>query len=247
MKAGYARQIITLVIFACLVGCGQGLQRGMMGTTYISTARPDIAISVQNLPMLTAGQGICNLEWTGVMGGLPIDIWLAVYGEGALAPMAIVAQAQTPQGWQWDDDSQRPITVDQGTAVIGGMDFDACTYTVDPANDPFGLLVTGRQPDGAPQLWLARSFMARCNFNQDKIILEYREPLPAGVASLTALPIGQDSLLRDFAKRASQTFSIARAPAGAKAERAYTNNIQWQYMGQRFLGTVSRLSTYLRD
>lgn len=244
------RLLPVLLLLAAIVlwGCGQGLQRGMLGTTYVSTARPAISVTAPNLPLMLAGSGTANLFWTGVLGGLPIDVWLAVYGTGGLAPLAIAAQAQTPQSWIWDSDMFKPFSVDHGNEVFNGADYQACTFIVNPQNDPFGALVTGARPDGAPQLWLVRAFQSRYNYNQDKIILQYREPLPDGVTSLTALPLGQDKLLPEFAQRARQAFAVGSAPAGDPKVRAqYANGIQWQYMGQNFLGTVSRLDLFLRD
>lgn len=240
--------ILLIAICVSLAACAQALQRGMLDNTYISTARPNISLSAKSLPLLTSCQGICNLNWTGVMGGLPIQMWVAVYGQGALAPMAIAAQAQVPQNWQWDSDMRRPFSVDDGTVVFNGATYDACTFIVDPAKDPFGNLVTAVHPDGSPQLWLVRSFSARFNFNMDKIILEYREPLPEGITSLTALPYGSSSLLRDFDERARNAFIVANAPADvSKVSRDFADNIRWQYMNQKFLGTVSKLDLFIRD
>lgn len=232
----------------CLLGCSEALKRGMVGSAYVSTARPDISVQAKNLPLLTSCQGICNLNWTGVMGGLPIEMWVAVYGHGGLAPMAIAAQAQVPPGWQWDADMRVPFSVDDTNEVFNGATYEACTFIVNPANDPFGALATATRPDGQPQLWLTRYFAARFNFNQDKIILEYREPLPEGVTSLSALPYGQSDLLKDFAQRARDAFSIGNAPTDiASVSRTFKDNIRWQYVEQRFLGTASRLDIYMRD
>lgn len=239
--------IIALFILT-LAGCMGALQRGMMGETYISTARPAISLSVNNMPLMTAGRGMTNLFWSGMAGGLTIDVWLAVYGTGGLAPMAIVAQAQTPQGWYWDGIMRRPFSVDDSVEVFNGVSYQACTFIVDPANDPFGELVTGVQPDGQPQLWLTRAYAARYNFNDDKIILEYREPLPQGVTTLTALPLGQGNLLLEFAERARNAFVVGPAPANPQGVvQNYAQGIQWQFMGQNFLGTVSQNAVFNRD
>lgn len=242
------KAVLLLLAGFLLWGCSQSLQRGMLGTTYISTARPAISIAVPNMPLMLSGEGTANMFWTGVLGGLPIDLWLAVYGTGGLAPMAIVAQAQVPQNWIWDSDMIKPFSVDHGNEAFGGTDYQACTFIVNPQKDPFGALVTGVQADGQPQLWLVRAFQARYNFNQDKIILQYREPLPQGITSLTALPLGQDKLLQEFAQRARQAFAVGALPAeNIKTQSGYAEGIQWQYMEQNFLGTVSRLDLFLRD
>ncbi|MDE5832202.1 MAG: DUF4851 domain-containing protein, partial [Desulfovibrio sp.] len=171
------RKLISPLLLAILfvTGCADALQRGILDQAYVSTARPSITIKANGLPLMASGQASANLFWTGMMGGLAIDMWIAVYGEGGLAPMAIAAQAQTPEGWHWDGIMDRPFSVDQGTEVFNGVTYQACTFVINPATDPFGDLLTGVKPDGQPQLWMARAFAARYNFDQDKIILEYRE------------------------------------------------------------------------
>ena len=231
---------LALALFL-LTGCADALQRGMLDQAYVSTARPSIMIKANSMPLMTSGQATANLFWSGMMGGLTIDLWMAVYGEGGLAPLAIVAQAQTPENWHWDGILVRPFSVDQGEEVFNGTTYQVCTFTIDPANDPFGDLVTGVKPDGQPQLWMVRAFAARYNFDQDKIILEYREPLPYGVTDLSALPLGQANLLAEFAQRAREAFAVSDAPLHPEGVREDSiQGVQMKYMGQRFLGTASQ-------
>lgn len=238
-----ASQIMAVLIISLSVlsGCKWALQRGMLGDAYISTARPSISLSVKGMPLMTAGSGIASLNWSGEMGGLNILMWLAVYGEGGLAPMAIVAQAQAPENWYWNGIMNQPFSVDQTVEVFNGVDYQACTFIINPATDPFGQLVTGEQPDGQPQLWIARAYAARFNFNNDKIILQYREPLPADISSLTTMPLGYGSFLQEFAQRARSAFVVENPPANiGQVKREYPQGIQWQFMQQNFLGDVTR-------
>lgn len=241
LKYQFSRLLLLFFLTAGLYGCADALQRGMLGNAYISTARPAIMLEAKNMPLMLAGRGSCNMAWTGMIGGLPISVWLAVYGEGGLAPLAIVAQAQTPDGWYWDGIMRQPFSVDEGTEVFNDVTYQACTFIVNPANDPFGELVTGVQADGRPQLWMVRAYAARFNFDDDKIILQYREPLPAGITSLSALPLGQANLLQEFAQRARDSFVVSNVPAHPSGiTTGFANAVQWQYMDQSFLGTVSR-------
>ena len=240
------RKLITplALAFLLLAGCADSLQRGVLDQAYISTARPSITVQANNLPLMTSGQAVANLFWTGMMGGLSIDMWMAVYGEGALAPMAIVAQAQTPENWHWDGIMDRPFSVDQGTEVFNGTTYQVCTFTINPATDPFGELVTGVKPDGQPQLWMVRAFAARYNFDQDKIIMEYREPLPDDVTDLSSLPLGQANLLAEFAQRARDAFTVSAGPVDPKGVvDGYIQGVQMKFMGERFLGTASQNAT----
>ncbi len=70
--------LILLSLPLALGGCSEALQRGLLGQSYISTARPSITLSVKNMPLMTGGQGMASLENTGMLGGLTVDVWLAV-------------------------------------------------------------------------------------------------------------------------------------------------------------------------
>lgn len=241
MKKFFPALCGIFLLSAALIGCVGALQRGMLGDTYISTARPAIALSVPSLPLMLSGQGTPNMSWTGMAGGLPIQVWLAVYGEGGLSPMAIVAQAQTPQGWYWDAQLSSPFSVDQGVTGFNGVSYQGWTFIVNPENDPFSGLYTAAHPDGQPQLWIARAYAARYNFNDDKIILQYREPLPQDITSLTELPYGRANFLQEFRERAANAFTVADCPANPQnVKQSYANSIRWQYMNQNFLGSVSK-------
>ncbi|MDY3809024.1 DUF4851 domain-containing protein [Desulfovibrio porci] len=241
MTTKHMRLFGIAALMLMMVGCSAAQQRGMVGSAYVSTARPAIAVEAKNMPLLTAGRGSANLTRSSMAGGLPIRVWLAVYGAGDISPMAVVAQAEVPQGWYWDGIMRRPFSVDDGVEVFDGVGYQACTYIVDSSRDPFGALVAGKTPEGRPVRWLARGFAARYNFNDDKIIMEYREPLPAGIESLSALPLGAADTLKDFEQRARETFSVGPVPADLSPLRqGYAQGVQWQYMDESFLGTVSQ-------
>lgn len=241
-------RISILIFLVCLLGCGQVLKRGMADNAYISTARPAISITANGMPLMAYTNGVDNLEWTGVLGGLPVEIWLAAYGTGGLAPLATIIQAQLPSGWIWDSDMSAPFSIDHGSDVFNGQTYQAWTCLINPKSDPFSNLITAVQPDGQPQQWIARFFASRYNFNQDKIILIYREPLPADISSLSALPLGRDNYLREFAQRARAAFTVGNPPANpGKVQESNNPSIRWQYLQQNFLGTVSQLDLYTRE
>lgn len=236
----YLYMLVALVLAPVLWGC-QSLQRGMLDGAYVSTARPALMVQVKDMPLFASGEGYANVFWTGMLGGLPVQMWFALYGSGGLMPMAIVAQAQLPSGWYWDALMSRPFSVDQGTAAFGGVTYDAYSYIVNPGADPFANFTEANGPDGQPQRWIARVFAARYNFNQDKMILEYREPLPAAISDLTALPLGYDSFLREFATRARAAFNVSPCPENVPAvQKSYIRGIEWQFVDQNFLGSISR-------
>ena len=47
-------------------------------------------------------RGMANLNWSDMLGGLNIQMWLAVYGTGRSRAPCVVAQADVPRGWYWD-------------------------------------------------------------------------------------------------------------------------------------------------
>lgn len=213
----------------------------MQGNAYVSTARPAISMKAVGMPLITGGEGNPNLNWTGVVGGLPVRMWVAVYGKGTVqSPLAVVALADAPTGWYWDSDGYRPFSVDKGVEIYNNVGYDACTYIVSGKQDPFAA-VAGATDESKPSSWLARSFAARYNFNDTKVVMEYREPLPENLAGQQNLTNGQTDQLRAFEQRAHAAFAVAPLPENlADIKRGYAKNILWQYMDQRFLGTVSQ-------
>ncbi|MDR1778076.1 MAG: DUF4851 domain-containing protein [Desulfovibrio sp.] len=241
------RILAVLAGAAVLFGCAAGQQRGMNGAVYVSTARPAISLGVTGLPLLTAGEGATTLLSASMPTGAPTRVWLAVYGEAsAQSPMAIVAHAELHPGWYWDSSMRRPFSVNEGVEVLGGLELQACTYTVDSARDPFSSLIQGLEE--SPTRWIARGFAARTNFFVDKIILEYRERLPEDIASLTALPFGKGDFVKAFEQRARESFIVASAPSEILTlKRGYASSVRWRYMNEKFLGTASRYDIYSRD
>ena len=127
MTTKHMRLFGIAALMLMMVGCSAAQQRGMVGSAYVSTARPAIAVEAKNMPLLTAGRGSANLTRSSMAGGLPIRVWLAVYGAGDISPMAVVAQAEVPQGWYWDGIMRRPFSVDDGVEVFDGVGYQACT------------------------------------------------------------------------------------------------------------------------
>ncbi|GFH62529.1 MAG: conserved hypothetical protein [Candidatus Desulfovibrio kirbyi] len=231
-----------------LAACAGGQQRGMVGSAYVSTSRPSLAIEANNMPLATAGEGTANLTASGMLGGLPVRVWLAVYGDAKTAnpAIAITAHAEVPRGWYWDGIMRRPFSVNDGMEVFGDVAYQAYTYIVDPKRDPFSVFMESEtKSESDPKQWMARAFAARYNFYDDKIVLEYREPLPEGIVSLSALPMGLGDAVAAFEQRARAAFSVGQPPAGS-VRREYAATVRWRYMDERFLGTVSKYDSFAR-
>ena len=237
---------VTLGLLALMAGCTGALQRGMQNTAYVSTARPAISVKAVNMPLLTGGETSISLDGAGVIGGLPLQAWVAVYGKGdPQSPLAIVGLAEVPRGWYWDSDGQRPFSVDKGVEIFNNDGFAASTYIVDSKRDAFSALA-GLTDEAKPMRWLTRGFAARYNFNDTKVILEYREPLPENLAGQESLAESQTDQLRAFEQRASAAFAVASVSEHMTGiTEGYAKNIRGQYLDHRFWGTASKYDTFV--
>lgn len=230
------KKYILLVAYSlslCLCACVAGQQRGMAGATYVSTSQPAFSMGVtESLPLIAGGLGTGRLD--EIPGGLPVDTWMALYGNLQQGPVAVVAHAKLPNEiWYWNNEMPGSQCADVGMEVIGDKAYDAWTHIVADRRNP---LVA----DGADGRWLVRTLTRRDNFDMDKIILEYRERLPEGVQSLTSLPLGSDNMLRTFADRARKAFVPGAVAAGTTIASGPLGNVRWRYMSGNFLGAASR-------
>lgn len=231
--------LASLLSVALLAGC-TGLQRGMVGNTYVSSAKPAFAVTVPNMPLRASGSALPSVTTDDSLSGVTIDAWLAVYGGTAVGkPMAIVAQAEIPPAWYWDSDMYRNFSIDQGTAVFDGRLYQSCTYIVDGSTDAFSSLIPDTDPNTLR--WIARRFATRTDFNLGKITLEYREPLPQGFISLTNLPHGGQTFLHEFAERAEKAFVFSASEYNSSEIRhSYIEGVRIRYLNNNFWGTMSR-------
>lgn len=235
---------LALLLFV-LAGCTAAQQRGMSGDTYVSTSRPAFSASAKNLPLLAAGSGRASLTEAGVIGGLNVNAWLAVYGKSdGKGPLAIIAQGELDEPWYWNSALYHPFAIHEGADVIGGLGMETCTYMVSERRDAFLPLMDPqaaamKDDDKAPaRRWISRVFACRTNFNRGKIIFEYREPLPEAIQSLTSIPYGMSDVIPAFEERARQAFEVSLSPKPGEIRRDYLTSIDWQYLDEKFWGTV---------
>lgn len=242
------RMASILCLLFMLAACTAGQQRGLVGDTYVSSSQPTLALKARDLPLMGSVAGTSRLTSSGAMGGLPIDSWITVYGKGdGVSPLAIVAHGEVPNGWYWDGIMRQPFSIDEGVETIGNLGFQACTYVVSarrdaflPLEDPEGARILAQ--DGTPpRRWLARMFANRFNFDTDKIVLEYREPLPDDITSITALPLGRADYIAAFEQRAREAFAAepVSIPASGMTRANSLGALQWRYLDEIFWGTVS--------
>ena len=77
--------------------------------------------------------------------------------------------------------------------------------------------------------------------------MEYREPLPENLARQETLTESMTDQLKAFEQRANAAFAVASVPQNTSGiAKCYANNISWQYLDQRFWGTVSKYEIFSR-
>lgn len=217
----------------CLCACTGVQQRGMAGAAYVSTSRPAFSMAVaDSLPLVSGGLGTGRLD--EIPGGIPVDTWMALYGNLQQGPAAVIAHAELPgEYWYWNNEMPGSQSIDVGTEVIGDKAYDAWTHIVDDKRNP----LAAEDADGR---WLVRTMTRRDNFDNDKIILEYRERLPEGIQTLATLPVGGADMMQAFAERARKAFVPAPAVDRGRIACGPVAGVRWRYVDSNFLGAVSR-------
>lgn len=236
------------VLFCCLAlllcAC-QPVQRGMRDGMLVSSSNPAACVSARELPLKTAGRVVARLDGTSAVQGLPVDVWLAVYGaQDAAAPLAVVAHAELPAGWEWDHDGTPPFSEHRGIVSLGGLSFTACTYIADGTRDAFAELA-GQRRDAVR--WLVRRLYARAPFGREKLTLEYREVLPAGERAARVFDLPHPDAVAAFERRADAAFACVPCASGTPNEARTVQGIAVRYLGRNFLGSASSADLWQYD
>ncbi len=236
------RFFLCLALAVGLTACVAGQQRGMDGAVYVSTSRPAVTVAVKDIPLVTAGRGTGMLSRPNRAAPVQVDMRTAVYAQGRDKAMAVVAHAELPSPrWIWVTIHPRVGAIHCGQDMIGGQAFTAFTYLVPRAGDPYAG-IAGEPADGdeaaGTAWWLARYFAVGTNFNNDKIILEYREPAPEGLTSLDGIPYGMTETIAAFERRAREAFVLGLPAEGVQARDGYPEGVRWRHMDDLFLGDV---------
>lgn len=234
-------RILLVSIFLILGTACTPLIRGMEGGSLVSGGQPPLTISC-TLPLKATGSA--NPFIMTDAGFQTPETWLAVYGaESPTSPLAIAVFSEAPERMQWDFASFSPVDGPvNGEVLFGGRAFASALRIIDAANDPFTPLL-GLQAEQVSELrWLAQRYTTLPHFRQGKVILEYREPLPAWAESSLRIPLLSDPRLQAFSRRAQQVFDVQFAYAGPPI--ACVAPIQGLYQRPlgRFLGSLSPIN-----
>ncbi len=174
-----------------LTAC-QAQRRGVTAAdgAYVSTSRPALQVSVKDIPLVTHGSGSGLLREPGVMGGLSVDTWVAVYASAPDKPMAAVIHAELQGSWRWSTVWPHTGSMDARQETIDGIAFASCTFGEPAASDAFAGLAGEDTSDQAvearPVQWLVRYMAAVLGHRDEKIVLIYptrrkASPFRAGI------------------------------------------------------------------
>ena len=231
------RCCLVWCVLACLLAACTPLYRGFEGAALVSPQRPDVTITVPSLPLMAHGQ-IAPFVRTDQGYQFP-ETLVSVYGTAAAAPFAVVALSLVPNNaWEWDPLTfSGPLGQETPGALFGNEGFYGTIRIVSGEKDAFAPLFADKERQASLR-WLAQRYAARDDFDRAKIILEYREPLPASLEGAVEVPL-YDPEVRAFSERAARAFVVQFGGASAPAAPApYIKALDARYLGA-FLGSMS--------
>lgn len=223
-----------IIVIACCA-CTP-LRRGFEKEALVSPAQPPLTMRA-DLPLLAAGR-IAPFVYTDNSLQSP-ETLVGVYGTNAFSPMAVTILSEVPnRAWEWDilsySMADGPIT---STVNFGGMTFEGSLHIVNGAKDAFSPLFMDKEEWGS-LWWLAQRYACRVFFNQIKIILEYREPLPKSLQGMKEVPV-YNTEVRAFQARAEKIFSVQPSYAGPDIPAVpFIRSLNGKALGA-FLGSLS--------
>lgn len=165
---------------------------------------------------------------------------VSVYGTDAASPVAIVALSFVPQ--QRLGMGPLSFSGPYGPAEPWGPCLAERASTgsvriVNGAKDPFAPLFAP-EDQWASLDWLVQRFACLNDFRRSKLILEYREPLPASLKGVSEVPVYNEAV-QAFRERAAKVFHVQYGEAPMpKDEAPYIKTLNARYMGN-FLGSMS--------
>lgn len=238
--------LLTLLTTGCT-----SLMRGFRQDQFVSNGYPALTVG-SNLPMTLSGR-MTPMVLSEMLFITP-RTWLAIYGaETPTAPLAIVSYAVAPDLFQWDLASisfpDGPVTSE---VAFGGQTFTGALRVISAARDPFASFAGVTPETAGSTRWLVQRYANLADFRKTKIILEYRELLPASLEHMAESVswLQSNPEVRAFIQRAEAAFSVQfAAPASPIVEAPWigdSTRINIREMG-RFLGSLSPIDPFLTE
>lgn len=141
-------------------------------------------------------------------------------------------------------------SVDRRQETIDNINFYAQTFLTIKGKNAFTSDEIAQQfkDNNQDDRWVVRSYSARFNNNKSKLIIEYREKLPAEIQTLSTLPYGYGNFLQEFAERSRKCFQIKRPETAYKQlDQIELSNVRLRYLDQHFFGTATLVSAWPRQ
>lgn len=255
IKTSLRKSLLSLLTLTVILVFGSGctsLMRGFNGNDLVSNGYPPVTIT-STLPLKLAAQ--FNPMVLSDMIFVTPQTWLAVYGaQTPDSPMAIAMYAVTPDKFQWDmltySVPDGPVT---SQVAFGEQTFSGSLHVVSGNSNHFAG-VAGFTPEAAAgKTWLVQRYALLEDFRKTKIILEYRELIPAALSEL--LSIGNVNVhlmnpdVQAFVKRAQAAFAVNFAFTGTVPRAPYLAKDSGvsQLNFVQFIGSLSPVDPFLRQ
>ncbi|WP_353119997.1 DUF4851 domain-containing protein [Nitratidesulfovibrio sp.] len=216
--------VIPLLLGVLLAACAP-LTRGLSGNAVVSSSRPPVVVRpASGFDLLGSGTASPLLDTE--LGLRHADVGWAFYADATRERQLAVLLSETPTGWQWELDVSSPWReVRRDVYAVGPARFAGATFLMPAPADPFASMLPAPPrlaPDEGEWRWLVRRYTQLFDFRAVKLVVEYREPVPAGVGEQLAdaldagqLPAGRAAaLLGEFEARSRAAFTVLAYPEG---------------------------------
>ncbi len=200
--------MILVLIAAAAVFRRPPLIRGMVGEILVSPARPAVAVEPGTaFRIVDARRADLTLTDWSPTAPTRVDVWYALWTADAVPAGLIAVLCLLEEPWYWISDVRSGFeTLRERRIEQGPFEGRAETFVLPPDKDPW------RAIEGATS-WvggsLVRRFTFRLRHTEAKLMVEYREPVPA------IRPGDDPSALSSFEDRAAAAFRLSDGSDGS--------------------------------
>lgn len=215
----------ALAALMMLSGCaGLKVQRGLDAHgAFVSTAAPVVTVLPgEGFSPVASGSTLCVVPIeTGFVPSVATNVWYALHKSDSAQAAVFLAECSAP--WEWNISATgveyqvKPLLY----KFYGDLPSSATVlvYTRAVAKDPWMPVFAQ-----AGSAWEGESLVARYEWmsvgSRDKLVAEYREPLPADSVSIVS-----PEMLKGFLERSQKAFSLSGVQEGVQVAPAPLTNI----------------------
>ncbi len=216
--------VVSVIVFVGVAGClavRSPLVRGLgqdpvSGGMLASSALPAVAVKpAEDMRLVAAGRVSVPVTREGMFNGIPSAAgWYALHANPSGAQLtAILAEAPDRMRWPVNPtftEHRGAVSLRTGSEERDGMNLSTCTFIRQEKDDPWMPLYAA-QGKGWEGPLLVRQYVWRGINDSFKLMIEYREALPADIL----LPLADDPASRNaFERRADAAFTLLRGDGG---------------------------------